>query len=60
MPEHLDLERTADSLIALIDGIGVQVLLTGTRIAAQRQYALVDHWIDTILRAEGPARSKNR
>ena len=60
VPQHLDLERTADSLVALIDGIGVQVLLTGTRMAAQRQYALVDHWIDTILRAEGPAQSKNR
>lgn len=48
LPDSLDIEKTADSLVALVDGIGVQVLLTGNKISKKRQLALVDHWVDLI------------
>ena len=40
--------ETAESLIALVDGIGVQVVLGVSRISAARQRAMFDAWLDTV------------
>jgi AcrR family transcriptional regulator len=45
MPASLDPELTAQELIALIDGIAVQVLLGTGRIPASRQREMIDDWI---------------
>lgn len=52
----LDLEKTADSLVSLVDGIGVQVLLTGGKLSSKAQFALVDHWLDLLVDADGKGR----
>ncbi|MFL5298489.1 MAG: TetR/AcrR family transcriptional regulator [Phenylobacterium sp.] len=40
--------ETAESLIALVDGIGVQVVLGVSRISAARQRAMFDAWLATV------------
>ena len=45
MPASLDPELAAQELIALIDGIAVQVLLGTGRIPASRQRQMIDEWI---------------
>lgn len=45
----LDIEKTANSLVSLVDGIGVQVLLTGGKLSSKAQIALVDYWLDLIV-----------
>lgn len=40
--------ETAESLIALVDGIGVQVVLGVSRISAARQRAMFDAWLETV------------
>lgn len=45
MPDALSPELAAQELIALIDGIAVQVLLGTGRIPASRQREMVDDWI---------------
>jgi AcrR family transcriptional regulator len=40
--------RAAQSLVSLIDGIGVRVLLTGAEVSARRQKELVDALIDNL------------
>ncbi|MCG8406178.1 MAG: TetR family transcriptional regulator C-terminal domain-containing protein, partial [Phycisphaerales bacterium] len=45
----LDIEKTANSLVSLVDGIGVQVLLTGGKLSSKAQIALVDFWLDLIV-----------
>ena len=47
----IDVRQAAESLVALVDGIGVQVLLGVGRIAPVRQRAMFDLWLDTV-RAE--------
>ncbi len=40
--------RAAQSLVSLVDGIGVRVLLTGGKLSARRQKELVDALIDNL------------
>jgi AcrR family transcriptional regulator len=40
--------RAAQSLVSLVDGIGVRVLLTGGEMSAKRQKELVDSLIDNL------------
>jgi AcrR family transcriptional regulator len=44
----VDIDHAAGSLVALVDGIGVQVLLGVARIPAARQRAMFDLWLDTV------------
>ena len=44
----VDVRQAAESLVALVDGIGVQVLLGVGRLSAARQKALFDLWLDTV------------
>lgn len=44
----VDPHEAAQSLIALVDGIGVQVLLNTGRIPPARQRAMFDLWLDTV------------
>jgi AcrR family transcriptional regulator len=48
----VDPREAAESLVALVDGIGVQVLLGVSRIPPARQRAMFDLWLET-LRAGG-------
>ena len=45
---HVDAVRAAQSIVSLIDGIGVRVLLTGSDMSAKRQRELVDALIDNL------------
>lgn len=45
---EVDPQRAAEALIALVDGIGVQVVLGVSRITAARQRALFDKWLDAV------------
>jgi len=44
----VNLREAAESLIALVDGIGVQVVLGVSRISAARQRAMLDAWLATV------------
>ena len=44
----VDPVRAAQSIVSLVDGIGVRVLLTGAEISAKRQRELVDSLIDNL------------
>jgi AcrR family transcriptional regulator len=44
----VDVQHAAQSLVALVDGIGVQVLLGLGRIPPARQRAMFDLWLDTL------------
>jgi AcrR family transcriptional regulator len=44
-PATFDAELAAQELVALVDGISVQVLLGTGRISAARQREIVDNWI---------------
>jgi AcrR family transcriptional regulator len=44
----VDVRHAAESLVALVDGIGMQVLLGVGRIPAARQKAMFDLWLDTV------------
>lgn len=44
----VDIQHAAQSLVALTDGIGVQVLLGVSRIPPARQRAMVDLWLETL------------
>lgn len=45
---QVDPVRAAQSIVSLIDGIGVRVLLTGSDMTAKRQRELVDALIDNL------------
>jgi AcrR family transcriptional regulator len=49
--EGFDAELAAQELVALIDGIGVQVLLGVGRMSVARQWRIIDSWIEIM--AEG-------
>jgi AcrR family transcriptional regulator len=49
----VDVQHAAQSLVALIDGIGVQVLLGVGRIPPARQRAMIDLWLETLGRRGG-------
>jgi AcrR family transcriptional regulator len=44
----VNVHHAAESLVALVDGIGVQVLLGVGRISAPRQRAMFDLWLETV------------
>lgn len=46
----VDPREAAESLVALIDGIGVQVLLGVGRIPPARQRAMFDQWLEALRR----------
>ena len=52
---QVDIRDAAEALIALVDGIGVQVVLGVSRISAQRQRGMFDAWLDTVTAADAPA-----
>jgi AcrR family transcriptional regulator len=54
MPATFDPELAAQELIALIDGIAVQVLLGTGRIPASRQREMIDDWIEAKRNAPAP------
>jgi AcrR family transcriptional regulator len=43
-----DAELAAQEFVALIDGIGVQVLLGSGRIPVARQWQIIDSWIESL------------
>ena len=45
---QVDIRQAAEALVALIDGIGVEVLLGVQRIPAARQKAMFELWLDTV------------
>jgi AcrR family transcriptional regulator len=49
--------EAAESLIALVDGIGVQVVLGVSRISAARQRAMFDAWLATVAPPKRGARA---
>ena len=61
MPANFDPELAAQELVALIDGIGVQVLLGSGKIPAARQREIIDSWIEaTAAGRAGHAQRKAR
>ena len=56
----VDAKLAARSIVALIDGIAIQTLRTGTGISAKQQRALIDEWINSWLRPRSRMRSKGR
>ncbi|MFI4974948.1 MAG: TetR/AcrR family transcriptional regulator [Caulobacterales bacterium] len=62
MPGNVDPDLAAQELVALIDGISVQVLLGSGRIPAARQREIIDTWVDTLVagRAGRPVRKGAR
>ena len=57
IPDHHDPKYAAQSLVALVDGIGVQVLLGVGRIPPARQKAMVDDWLQGLRRRHETTRS---
>ncbi len=49
----VEVQHAAQSLVAPIDGIGVQVLLGVGRIPPARQRAMIDLWLETLGRRGG-------
>lgn len=45
---RVDPREAAEALVALVDGVGVQVVLGVSRISAARQRAMFDAWLDTV------------
>ncbi len=54
----VDIKRAARSIVALIDGIAIQTLRTGSTLPAKEQFALVDQWIELWLRPQGAKASR--
>ena len=47
--QDFDPDLAAQELVALIDGIGVQVLLGVGRLSAARQWRIIDSWIENMV-----------
>ena len=59
VPAAVNAEAAAQEIVALVDGVGVQVLLGRGRMSVARQWEIVDTWIDAL--AQGHAgRSASR
>jgi hypothetical protein len=52
---EVNVQQAAESLVALVDGIGVQVLLGVGRISPPRQRAMFDLWLETVRLGHAPA-----
>lgn len=50
LPDDLDVAKSARAIVALIDGIAIQVLRSGQPLSPKDQRALIDHWIETWLK----------
>jgi AcrR family transcriptional regulator len=48
-PANFDPDLAAQELVALVDGISIQVLLGTGRIAAPRQREIIDNWIGLMV-----------
>lgn len=48
-PATFDADQAAQELVALVDGISVQVLLGAGQIAAARQRQIIDNWIGLMV-----------
>ena len=48
LPRRLDAAREADALVAFVDGVGISATLEPGRMAAARQRALVDIYLDRL------------
>lgn len=57
---RVDPVRAAQSIISLIDGIGVRVMLTGGEMSAKRQRELVDSLIDNLPHSKGAKKANGR
>jgi len=55
-----DVETLADSLVALIDGLGMEACLYTHAFPAERQRAVIDGYLKTIAAAGGRRRSPSR
>jgi AcrR family transcriptional regulator len=51
VPRAVDPESAAQEIVAIVDGIGVQVLLGRRRLSVARQWEIVDTWLAVL--AEG-------
>lgn len=49
---EVDPRRAAEALIALVDGIGVQVVLGVSRLSGARQKALFDQWLEAVRKGD--------
>lgn len=60
LPAELDAEVAAQAIVALVDGIGVRVLLTGISITQARQKQMVDACLNLLSRPQSatPARTR--
>lgn len=47
---EVDVARAAGGLISLMDGVGVQVTLSGQKVSAKRQMQYVEDWIGGVLK----------
>lgn len=45
---HVNPREAAEALVALVDGVGVQVVLGVSRISATRQRAMFDAWLEML------------
>ena len=50
IPADIDVRMASRACVALIDGIAIQTLRTGTPLSPRDQRALIDRWIETWLR----------
>jgi hypothetical protein len=57
---HLDVEREADDLVALIDGLGVQATLEPGHLPPLRQQQLVDARVDRLRPTPPPPSGRHR
>lgn len=61
LPREIDAEIAAQAIVALVDGIGVRVLLTGISISPARQKQMVDACLNLLRGPQvAPARSRTR
>jgi AcrR family transcriptional regulator len=55
MPASINADHAAQELVALIDGIGVQELIGGSRFPAARQREIINNWITRMAASDGEA-----
>ena len=59
-PATFDADLAAQELVAVVDGIGVQVLLGSSRIAAARQREIIETWIRMMVAGHTGRRIESR
>lgn len=48
LPDGLDMDCEVRSIVAFMDGLGVQYLMSGARMTRQRLEQMVDHYLDRL------------